>query len=361
MSGPVSVRAVLDSVQANVFVADLELRLVYANRRALATCRTFADELRKSFGLGIDDLLNGSIHRFHSDPRRIERILADPSALPHRAIFGFGGVTLATTIAGVTDDQGRLLGYCVAWDDVSAQRRLENEVTRVADDLSSSAELLGELSGRLSTEATATAEQVGTVAAATEEMSASIRDIGTSTTSAVDLAADGVTAATSASTRIAQLSDSTAEIGGVVELITSIAAQTNLLALNATIEAARAGSAGRGFAVVANEVKDLARATSEATDRITGMIEGLRGDMHGATGAIGVITGLMDRISEGQGSVAAALTQQGSATEDISRSVNRVAGAASSTQQDVASLAEDAERLRAIVERLRGLLGEQRS
>ena len=42
-------------------------------------------------------------------------------------------------------------------------------------------------------------------------------------------------------------SDSSAEIGEVIKVITSIAQQTNLLALNATIEAARAGEAGKGL------------------------------------------------------------------------------------------------------------------
>jgi methyl-accepting chemotaxis protein len=48
---------------------------------------------------------------------------------------------------------------------------------------------------------------------------------------------------------MAKLGESSAEIGEVVKVITSIAQQTNLLALNATIEAARAGEAGKGFAV----------------------------------------------------------------------------------------------------------------
>ena len=53
----------------------------------------------------------------------------------------------------------------------------------------------------------------------------------------------------------------------IVASIRDIAAQTKLLSLNATIEAARAGEAGRGFAVVAHEVKNLAGATHNATER----------------------------------------------------------------------------------------------
>ena len=65
----------------------------------------------------------------------------------------------------------------------------------------------------------------------------------------------------------AKLGESSAEIGQVIKVITSIAQQTNLLALNATIEAARAGEAGKGFAVVANEVKELAKETAKANRR----------------------------------------------------------------------------------------------
>jgi methyl-accepting chemotaxis protein len=72
---------------------------------------------------------------------------------------------------------------------------------------------------------------------------------------------------------IDRLGESSVAIGGVVQTIDKIAKQTNLLALNATIEAARAGEAGKGFAVVANEVKELARVTSESTANISKEIQ----------------------------------------------------------------------------------------
>lgn len=72
------------------------------------------------------------------------------------------------------------------------------------------------------------------------------------------LAADGV----------AELSQKSTAISGIIESIREIAQQTNLLALNAAIEAARAGEAGKGFAVVADEINSLSAESSGATEKI---------------------------------------------------------------------------------------------
>jgi hypothetical protein len=72
------------------------------------------------------------------------------------------------------------------------------------------------------------------------------------------------------------LTAASAAVGEVIKIISKIADQTNLLALNATIEAARAGELGRGFAVVASEVKDLARETADATQRVAQQIAGIQ-------------------------------------------------------------------------------------
>jgi len=120
-----NLRGCLDCVEANVFVADNSLRLVYSNKRATRTLRSIAGEIRKVFGVSPDQILGGSIHRFHRDPERIEAILRNPQGMPHEATFQFGAVTLRTNINRVVTPAGEAVGFIVNWDDVSEEMRRE--------------------------------------------------------------------------------------------------------------------------------------------------------------------------------------------------------------------------------------------
>jgi methyl-accepting chemotaxis protein len=116
---------------------------------------------------------------------------------------------------------------------------------------------------------------------------------------ATRVAEEAVNRASAMTQEVEALTQASTAIGDVIKIISSIADQTNLLALNATIEAARAGEVGRGFAVVAGEVKDLARETAEATQRVSEQITGIQNSAR--TVSSGILTtsetiGQMDAV-----------------------------------------------------------------
>ncbi|MEO0321818.1 MAG: methyl-accepting chemotaxis protein [Myxococcota bacterium] len=116
---------------------------------------------------------------------------------------------------------------------------------------------------------------------------------------------------------VAKLGKSSTEISEVIKVIRAIAQQTNLLALNATIEAARAGSAGKGFAVVASEVKELAKETAAATEKIGQRIETIQRDTAGAVEAIEAFGGLVDQVNAIQSTIADTVAEQRRATGGV--------------------------------------------
>jgi len=184
---------------------------------------------------------------------------------------------------------------------------------------------------------------VQTVATAAEEMTASIREIAKNATEAATVATGAVTVAGDAQGTITSLGESSAEIGQVIKVITSIAQQTNLLALNATIEAARAGDAGKGFAVVANEVKELAKETARATEDIGQKIEAIQSDTQAAVTAIGEISEVIGRINDIQTVIASAVEEQTATTNEIARSVTEAAAGTNGIAADVTQVASAAE------------------
>jgi methyl-accepting chemotaxis protein len=120
---------------------------------------------------------------------------------------------------------------------------------------------------------------------------------------------------------VRSLGDSSAKIGQVLKVITTIAQQTNLLALNATIEAARAGDAGTDFAVVANEVKELAKETAKATEDIGRRIEAIQSNANNAVDAIGKIGAVIDQTHDISNTIAGAVEEQTAVTNEIARSM----------------------------------------
>ncbi|MBF0157665.1 MAG: methyl-accepting chemotaxis protein, partial [Magnetococcales bacterium] len=249
-------------------------------------------------------------------------------------------------------------------------------------------------------------ENASTVAAAAEEMTANIGDVNVNL-KGVHAAIGEVTGATRemvtsleeiqqlcreatnrtnvafSHTRASQeimerLESSAQEIGEVVELINSIAEQTNMLALNASIEAG-AGEAGKGFAVVANEVKELARQTSSATEAVSRRIADIRGQTREVAASAEQVYQVVERIQQVNEEISLAVDEQNRSilsisravddvsratdtvvrnTEELSFAAGEVARSAESTQQESALIAESARESAEAVGAVAGTAGE---
>lgn len=186
-------------------------------------------------------------------------------------------------------------------------------------------------------------QNLQTVATGAEEMGASIKEIAKNATKAAQVATSAVKVAEATTATVSKLGDSSAEIGQVIKVITSIAQQTNLLALNATIEAARAGGAGKGFAVVANEVKELAKETANATEDISRKITSIQTDTKAAVGAMGTISAVIHQINDISSTIATAVEEQNATTNEMSRNVSEAARCSGEINSNIAQLAQAAQ------------------
>ena len=216
------------------------------------------------------------------------------------------------------------------------------ELNRVSQQMSASADETATQANVVSAASEQVASNVQTVATGADEMGASIKEIAKNTSDATRVATTAVKSAESTNETIGKLGQSSAEIGQVIKVITSIAQQTNLLALNATIEAARAGEAGKGFAVVANEVKELAKETAKATEDISRKIEAIQTDTKGAVEAIGQIGSVIVQINDIQNTIASAVEEQSATTNEISRNLAEAARGSSEITKNITGVAEAA-------------------
>ena len=231
-------------------------------------------------------------------------------------------------------------------------------VTTISQQIITGADRIGLGSRDLAKQAEEQASSLEETAATTEELAASVKRSAERAREATSLgdAANGIAnrgggVVGEAVVAMERIEKASTDIAEIITVIDNIAFQTNLLALNAAVEAARAGDAGKGFAVVASEVRALAQRSSDAANDIKTLISNSTQQVANGVRLVKDAGSSLSEIVESSVSVAAALADISTATDEQASGIEDVAKA-------VAHMDEVTQRNSAMAEQSAGVARE---
>ncbi|MCI9465493.1 MAG: HAMP domain-containing protein [Ruminiclostridium sp.] len=221
---------------------------------------------------------------------------------------------------------------------LTSVRAINRGLSDALTQINQSAEQVSAGAEQVSTGAQSLAQGATEQASAVQELSATISEISNNSRKNAENSEKATNHANNASQSLNEsseymqqmvaamerISESSSEIGKIIDTIENIAFQTNILALNAAVEAARAGSAGKGFAVVADEVRNLASKSDQAAKATKDLIDRSINSVKDGNEIVQKVSAALQATSERAGLVMMSVQEITKAAEEESESIAQV-------------------------------------
>ena len=141
------IRAALDNCTTNVMVADADYDIVYMNEAVQGMLASAESEIRKVLPqFDARNLIGQNIDIFHKNPAH-QRAALDRLTGTHEASIQVADCYFELTANPVFDGQGGRIGSVVEWKDITAERKVEEEIDQVVN-----AAVAGDFSQRIAVE-----------------------------------------------------------------------------------------------------------------------------------------------------------------------------------------------------------------
>lgn len=127
--GNFNYKNMLEAVATNVFYCDKDLVITYVNEKSKQTLKQIDEQIKDTFGKGVDDIVGSSIDDFHKNPAYQRKILANPKNFPFNAEIEFAGLILDLNINPVYDGKN-IEGFIVNWEEISDKKIAEANAQR---------------------------------------------------------------------------------------------------------------------------------------------------------------------------------------------------------------------------------------
>ena len=311
----------------------------------------------------IDDEYNDNYIVFMNNSKFVVEALRDSqSKMEEESIADVKHFTIVFTVGGLASIVAvALLSYFFVQMIINAINKIVTELTRNADTISDEAGSTANASNSLAEMASEMAASLEETSAALEEITAMIARNDSNSTEASgamkrnaeinDAANAGMTDLQQSMQNIKKDSD---QIANIIKEIESIAFQTNLLALNAAVEAARAGEHGQGFAVVAEEVRNLAKRTSDSAHNSSDLIAKAINNVNEGLSKMNALAKEQEELTESVEMVSTLTEEISTASHEQSQGIGQINKSVGEMDSGTQQLAANAEELAAASEAVLG-------